>query len=212
MQVPAFLAWARRRLASDERGSLLIEYLVAISILVVVSGALLGLLEMTAKVAPRDQERAHAVREAQVGVHQMTRELRQAYQVLSSSSQHLDVLVRLPKDAPDTALVESHSTWHVLYTCGGTGSAPGKCVRYEARPGAVMPSTGETVIDRVLNWSPALPSAEGVFDYSESENRFRPSYVRVRIEVPAAGERTEGYRYRTELEDGFHVRNLGPGT
>src|SRR5215210_4061126 len=70
-------ASALRRLVRDDRGFTLIEVLVTCALLTVVLGAVLNFLTTTQRIAPKDVERNHALGEAQVGLHRMTRELRQ---------------------------------------------------------------------------------------------------------------------------------------
>jgi hypothetical protein len=72
-------------------------------------------------------------------------------------------------------------------------------VKVEAAVGASLPavSTGQVVVDRVLD--------PGVFTFSPSP--LAPTYVTVRIVVPAAGERADGHAHRVTLDDGFYIRN-----
>lgn len=69
------------RVLRQEKGVALTEVLVAGLLLVVMLSAVLNLLDSAVRQAPRDQERAHVVRDAQVGLYRMTRELRQAYEI-----------------------------------------------------------------------------------------------------------------------------------
>src|SRR3954451_9373180 len=68
----------------DESGWTLVELTIAAALLAVVLTAVLSLLDMTNRQAPGDQERAHDLRETQVGVYRMTRELRQAYSLVQT--------------------------------------------------------------------------------------------------------------------------------
>jgi type II secretory pathway pseudopilin PulG len=192
-----------------ERGTTVIELLTTIALLGFVMSAVLGLLESGIKAAPREQERAHAIREAQAGLYRMVRELRQAYAVRSSTPHSLEVLVRIPKDDPSTPAVETHVNRHVRYSCGD--DAPSKCIRYETAVGQPLPATGETVVARVLNWGQST-SDPAVFEFEDSQgpNSLSPTYVKVRIEVPAGGESksNSGYGNKVVLEDGFFARNL----
>ena len=184
---------------------MLAEVLVTTTMFSFVLLAILGLLDTAAKVAPKDQERAHAIREAQVGLNRMASDLRQAYTVLGTSPESMEVLVRLRKDDPSTPAVEKNTSRHVYYNCGQDN--PGKCVRYEAAVGATLPTTGQTVISRVLNWDAGTDPDRRVFTYPDDDD-FGPSYVKLRVEVPAAGERKNGYSHKVVLEDGFYARNL----
>src|SRR3954452_15005744 len=107
----------------EESGFTLVELLVAAGLMLVVVGAVLALLDSSSTIAARDQERTHAIREAQVGVHDMTKELRQAFSIVSSSPYSIEVHV-----------LRGGSDREVMYDCTGTSSAGpplGQCVRYE---------------------------------------------------------------------------------
>jgi len=199
----------RRRL-QEESGWSLVELLAAMSIFTFVLVGVLGLLDVSAKTTPKDTERAHAIEEAQVGLERMVHELRQAHTVLSQGPQRMEVLVRLRKDDPATPAVETHIERHVEYSCGD-GQAPGRCARVEVAPGAFL-STGvkQTVIARLVNTGTAVPPDRHVFSFAGNPNPFNPSYVQVHVEVPAAGERPDGYTHTIALDDGFYVRNVSP--
>lgn len=202
-----------RRVAHDESGVTLTELLVTILLLGLVLSATLSVLDTNVRSAPRDDERAIAITEAQTGLNGMVRELRQAYSVQGWTSDSIRVLVRRRRDDPVTPAVE-YATLDVQYSCGSEN--PGQCTRREAPVGSPLPATGKPVILRVLNWEPSLPTARRVFNFDQSSDRTNaasagailPSYVTVRVEVPAAGERREGYSNSVVLEDGFYARNV----
>ena len=165
----------------EESGWSLIELLLVSVLLIVILGGTLNLLDTTAKIAPQEQERAEAVREAQVGLARMTRELRQATKVLELTPTRMQVYV------PVSGVRQT-----VTYDCTATSpTVPAKkaCVRTQTNG-----PTNELVIDRVSNTT--------VFTASGSD------YVQVRIDVPASGERAEGLRHTIVLDDGFFMRNL----
>ncbi|MDQ3463407.1 MAG: prepilin-type N-terminal cleavage/methylation domain-containing protein [Actinomycetota bacterium] len=202
-----------RRVAHDESGLTLTELLVTILLLGLVLSATLSVLDTNVRSAPRDDERAIAITEAQTGLNGMVRELRQAYSVQGWTSDSIRVLVRRRRDDPATPAVE-YATLDVQYSCGSEN--PGRCTRREAPAGSPLPATGKPVILRVLNGDPSLPAARRVFNFDQSSDRSNaasagailPSYVTVRVEVPAAGERREGYSNSVVLEDGFYARNV----
>jgi hypothetical protein len=175
---------------SGDAGYALTELLVVASLLAVVLGAILGLAETTQRIAPRENERAMVIREAQVGLHRMTRELRQTYlapHVSSGSRMEASVLV-------------SGVATRVSYECDQphpTDTAYTRCVRYLVASDGTR-SAGEVVIDRVLNGT-------SVFTYTP--NATDPTYVQALIEVAARGDLEQGYEHRVALDDGFFMRN-----
>ncbi len=187
---------------------MLAEVLVSTAVFAVVLVGTLALLDVGAKIAPQDQEERHAIREAQGGLERMVGELRQAYRVVGTSPSSMRVLVRIKKDDPGTTAVESHVNRTVEYDCGV--AVTGRCVRREAPVGQVLPSSGEVVIDRVLNSEhDATDSSDRpVFSFEQASDEVTPTYVKVRIVVPASGERTIGAEHDIVLEDGFFSRNL----
>src|SRR4051812_38838916 len=82
-----------RKQASNQSGWTLIELLVAMSIFTFVLAAALTLFETSVKSAPREQERAAAIREAQTGLSNMEREVRNAYDIVELTPNRIDFLV-----------------------------------------------------------------------------------------------------------------------
>jgi prepilin-type N-terminal cleavage/methylation domain-containing protein len=180
----------------QQGGFTLIELLVASGIFLILLGAALALLSSSNKVAAQDQERTHAIRDAQVGVYRMTRELRQAYSLVQTTPHKIEVHVW-----------QGGADHDVTYDCTGTSSAGpplGQCVRFETT--ASGPTTPTTVVDRLVN-SPSS-GRPPVFTYDVNASG-RTTYARVHIEAPARGERAQGYGYRVVFDDGFFMRNLG---
>ena len=176
----------------DHRGFTLIEQLFVAAGLVVILGAIMGLGDLAAKSAPTDRERFHAVREAQVEVDKMVRELRKAHDIaiepLRATAQILDGGV------PVT----------VTYDCSGAAVAGvRKCIRSQSG-GSSPPS--QTVLPRVAN-----AASRPVFaaqQRADASGINWTTYVRVIVEVPSKGERTTGGSARTVLDDGFYLRNV----
>lgn len=171
---------------------MLAEVLVSIVTFTFVMGAILSLLDTTGQQAPRDEERALAIREAESGMHRMTRELRQAYKVLDAQPKSMYVLIARTTP-PDK---------HVKYDCDivhPANAAYRRCVRWEAPVGQELPldEPGAVVIDRGLS----------EVNFSYAPDALQPTFVEVEIEVPQSGERGEGYSSSFHLEDGFYMRN-----
>ena len=178
-----------------QEGVTLIELLVATGIFLILLGAVLALLSASNKVAAQDQERTHAIRDTQVGVYRMTRELRQAYSIVQNTPHKMEVHVWVAGADHD-----------VTYDCTGTSSAGpplGQCVRFETTASGQTPPT--TVVDRLVN----APSSgrPPVFTYDVNGSG-QTTYARVHVETPAKGERQDGYGYRVVFDDGFFMRNL----
>ena len=106
--MPAHHGVQLNALRRDERGFTLIEVLMTTAILAVVLTAVLNVLDTTAKLAPRDQERGDVIRETQVGVQRMTRELRHAYKVDDAGPWSITA-----------SLYRNGATTEVTYDCTG---------------------------------------------------------------------------------------------
>lgn len=184
----------RRRIRADASGYTLTEFIIVVAMLVVVLGGTLSVLDTAADIAPKEQERAHAVREAQVGLHRMTRELRQATQVVS------------PAVSPDKSAIMriwvpvAGVSTEVTYSCNvGSQDLPDgkhwRCVRSWTQGGQAQ---SVTVIERLTD--------PNIF------SRTSEAFVKVRVEVPASGERKRGLDHTIVLDDGFFMRNLSVGS
>jgi type II secretory pathway pseudopilin PulG len=169
-----------------EAGYALTEVLIVASLLVIVLGAVLTLGESSQRIAPKESERAQVIREAQVGLHRMTRELRHAYQAPTVTGATIQANV-----------VAGTTSRTVRYECNvthPTNAAYTRCMRYVVTGPSQM-SAGELVIDRVVNGS-------SVFTLTGT------NYVRALVEVAAKGDLREGYDHRVVLDDGFYMRNV----
>jgi prepilin-type N-terminal cleavage/methylation domain-containing protein len=185
----------------DERGYTLLEVLLVAAVLAVVLGALLAFLGTNQKLAHKDSERSSVIRETQVGLDRMTRELRHAYQVVSNTAYALEV----------RAVVQGRDR-HVRYSCDEahpTEPLWRRCVRYEI--GAGGPGAGQLVVDRVLNLAPAGGSATPRPVFTYSPDAATATYVKVRVEVPAKGALREGHENSIVFDDGFYMRNRDLG-
>ncbi len=150
----------------QEGGWTLIELLVAMAIFSFVLGAALSLFEVSIKSAPKEQERAAAIREAQTGLSGMVREVRDANEILALGPSLIDFIV-----------LRQGVQVHVKYECGVVDpDAPPqppplpalhKCERSQGTVAAApspMPALGtpRTVIGRMSNDLVADP----VFSYT----------------------------------------------
>jgi type II secretory pathway pseudopilin PulG len=184
------------RMRREESGFTVVELLVATGLMLIVVGAILALLESSNSIAGRDQERTHAIGDVQNGVQSMTKELRQAFSIVSSSPFVIEVHV-----------LRGGADHDVTYDCTGTSSAGpplGQCVRYE-NTGSGQ-TAASTVVDRLIN-KPGS-GRPPVFTYTTNGSG-HTTYATVHVEVPAKGERAEGYAHSVVVDDGFYMRNLG---
>jgi Tfp pilus assembly protein PilW len=181
-----------RRISGEERGFTLVELVAAALLLTMILGAILALSVTADKVGPRDQERAFAIRDSQVGLARMTRELRQTYQIISRTSTSM------------TAQVHTGGiTRRVVYDCNQnhpTDTGLKQCVRYTVSGG--VNSASVVIVPRVIS---------AAFTY-EPVGAATPKYVRILLQVPSKGDRkTDGHKHRIVLDDGFYMRNLDNG-
>jgi type II secretory pathway pseudopilin PulG len=184
-----------------EAGFALTELLVVTSLLVIVLGAILALGETTQRITPKETERAHVIREAQVGLHGMTRQLRQAYLAHSWTDYTLDVTLR-DNNRFSFECDEPHPV----------ESGYNRCVRFPVALDGTK-GAGVPVIDRVLN-GPAgggTPNPNPVFRYEYKPGAVAgdpPIYAYVSVDVPAKGDRKQGHNHKIALYDGVYMRNL----
>jgi prepilin-type N-terminal cleavage/methylation domain-containing protein len=177
-----------------EDGFTLVELLVAMAAMLVVAGGAMSVLVSLQRNAANDVERAHAIREAEQGLLRMTKDLREAYAVTNRSANGNEITVQARLKGVNYSIryncAAAHPTLTGVYQCVRTATA-GSTVRTDV------------VAERVLNAAASTPAGERVFQYPNG----RPSYVRVRIAVPARGRRTQGYDHQVVLDDGIYMRN-----
>ena len=179
------------RIRREEAGYSLIELLIVASMMVVVLGAVLALGDVAQRSAPKDLERAHAIRDAQVGLGRMTRELRQSHSLVAYSAYSIEV----------KAWVGGQER-QITYNC--SAAQPGeaglnRCLRTEVGSGASIP-----VISRILNGPAGTPSP--VFTYTTNAAG-QVTYVKATVEAATKGNLRQGFTHRVALHDGFYMRN-----
>ena len=163
------------------------------AVLPVVLSAVLLFSDRAQQGASNDSERSHSIREAEVGLDKMTRELRQAHTLISVGAYKVEFRGGLLDKHVVHDCSEPHPTEVTLM----------RCVRFEVAANGVQ-TIRETLIDRLANQQPGSPSTP-VFSYTPSS--LLAKHVRLKIEVNARGARQEGYRYRVVLDDGVNLRN-----
>ncbi len=187
-----------REVGSQQAGFSLMELLVAQALFLVVMGAAVTMLDTQSKLAPRDKERASAMREAQVGLAGIVRELRQTRTVIFASASRFEVelerdgvlrRVGYKCDQP-SAVDDPDNPFDQTYL---------RCVRVEGPAGSSLPSysSGRTVLSRLKSGT--------VFTYSPTSAS--PTYVGTTVRLPSRGERKESNGADFVLNDGFTMPN-----
>jgi len=180
------------RLRTGEAGYSLIELLLVMSMMVVVLGAVLSLADVAQRSTPKDLERAHAIRDAQVGLDRMTRELRQTHTVVAYSDYTIEV----------KAWVGGQER-QITYDCSDpqpSETGYNRCIRKEIASTASYP-----VISRILN-GPSSSTPSPVFTYTTNASG-QITYVKATVEASAKGDLKQGFTHRVALHDGFYMRN-----
>jgi prepilin-type N-terminal cleavage/methylation domain-containing protein len=173
-----------RRL-QDQSGFTLVELLVAMPIaLVVLSMAMLA-IGVVVRNEQRAREHSEALRDQQIGLERMTRELREAtsFRFLTSQLVEFDAYVR-PGGGAGTLR-------KIRYDC----SSGTKCVREEGPIGGALAGS-KVIIDALVNPDVFEPEPDFV----------NPRFVGVVARVRIAGDTK---RHLITLRDGVELRNLG---
>ena len=172
----------------DERGFTIIELLVGMTVLVVVMLATLTVLDDSTRIAARDNDRSQAIRDAQVGIDRMVRELRHTRLVNSATPQVLDVNV--VRRGVDTRVVFNCST----AVPGAAGLR--RCTRTPAG------GTAELLVDRVRD----IGADSSAFAYTPAAATARHVTIRLGLVVDAGKQ--GGYQQNVVLTDGTALRNV----
>jgi prepilin-type N-terminal cleavage/methylation domain-containing protein len=193
----SLLARWRERLAA-ERGFTIFEVLVAAVLFAIVLGALLEPLEVSQRTQVRDINYAYAQQEERTGLDSMVSQIRQAYAVLSTTSNAIEINVNLNGVAE-----------HVYYECDipQSGTSYQECVRTQAAAGAALPPTtsGTVVLRNLTNGTAVDP----VFTFSPDP--INPYYLTATIKVPASGATNGGLTHSIVFSDGVLMRNQNIG-
>jgi hypothetical protein len=190
----------RRRLAS-ESGYSLVEVMLVTSLLIVVLGAVLSVVDSSGRLAAKDIERGTTLNETKTQLYKMTRELRQAHRVYAATPFSMEVQASI-----------LGSDRRVLYRCDvphPSEAGVHQCLRYPVSGGSA--GAGEVVIPQVLNGPPGSgPPDDPIFAYTPATGI--PRYATVTVHAPARGERKDGHAHRIFYSDGIFMRNCRVGT
>jgi prepilin-type N-terminal cleavage/methylation domain-containing protein len=185
-------------LAIQQAGFSLVEMLVTIVVLMIVCSVLVVPLVTSQRVQARDAEYAYGQQNARAGLDSMVHQIRQAYAVLSTTPNAIELNVSL-----------NGVDYHVYYECDvpQPNTSYRECVRLQALAGVALPalSTGAVAVSNLTNGTLADP----VFAFTP--DGFSPTYVTARIKVPASGGTNGGLTHSIVLSDGVLLRNQTVG-
>jgi prepilin-type N-terminal cleavage/methylation domain-containing protein len=169
-----------RRGLTDQSGFTLVELLVAMPIALIVVFAVLLVLDTAVPSELRTRERAQALRDQEVGLERMTRELREAtsFTFLTSQKVEFDLHIR-----------SAGGLRKIQYDC----SSGDHCLRLEGPVGGPLSATGTRIVDALVNPDVFEPEPDFV----------NPRYVGVVARV-----RLSDGRRPITLRDGVDLRNL----
>jgi Tfp pilus assembly protein PilW len=151
----------------SEGGYTLIELLVAGTMAMVVLGGAVTVFIGAVRSEPRTSSKVSAIERGRIAVERITRELRQASDVVPAGDSGLAMITYLPQGNCG-ASAEGSEPCKVTYACTAA-----KCMRTVAHPDGSSPGAAMQVVD-------GLASNE-VFDYSPSEAGAEPEYVEVEL-------------------------------
>jgi prepilin-type N-terminal cleavage/methylation domain-containing protein len=185
-------------LRRGQAGFSLIELLVVILLLSVVLGAVMSPLVLAVKTQSTDAIYAYAQQSARTGLDSMVSQIRQAWAILSSGPNDVQMNVTIA----GAALV-------VYYECDipQPGTSYRECVRLQAPAGSSLPpmSSASIVITNLINGTATSP----VFSFGPDP--VAPYYMTATVDVPASDGVTGGLTHSIVLSDGALMRNLNVG-
>ncbi len=189
----------RRSLAPAESGFTLIEVLMVAALLSLVVGALMAPIVLSQRIENRDANYAYSQQEARTGLDAMVSQVRQAWEIISTSANSVEMNVNLNGVAE-----------HVLYECDV--QQPGapqyhECVRVQAAAGSALPplTSGTIAITNLENGT----STDPVFSFGPDP--VAPYYMTATIKVPTSDGANGGLTHAIVLSDGALMRNENVG-
>jgi len=193
------------RLAGEEGGFSTVELLVVAAMLPVVLMAVLKPLDTASKLSPRAVEYTHAVTDGRVGLQQMVREIRQAYQILGTTPN--SIWFRTAINGDDEQIFYECDEPYPASRSNPYASSYHRCLRVAAPSSGSLPSIagGAVVVDRLVNGT----STDPVFTFTP--DGITPTYVEAQVKLPARGELAVGLTHTITLDDGAYLRNNALG-
>jgi Tfp pilus assembly protein PilW len=182
----------------DERGNSLIELLIAMSLLVLILGALMGPSIVSSRTQMRDDNYARAQDQARAGLDSMVAQIRQATAIVADGPNFVEMDVSL-----------GGTSYLVDYECdvAQAGTSYRECVRVQAAAGSTLPaiSAGSAVVTHLVNGTAASPV------FSWGPDSIAPYYMTATVAVPASGGNHLGLAHTIVFSDGALMRNLNVG-
>lgn len=186
----ASLTQAGRRLRREE-GITLVELLIAMVMLLVLSGAAMMLLVVAVREQPAISGRDDAIQQARVLQESIIRELRPSYSVTTATPSQITFDTYLRRTACASAATPAADSpaiqCRVTYAC-----TAGTCTRGETDPTGTVTPRVTTVVSGISN--------SDVFGYAPSATN--PSYVTTKLVFPA-----QNGDDAITLQDGVELRN-----
>jgi len=174
-----------------QQGFTLVELLVGMVVVMVVMLATFSVLDDSTRMAGHDNERALAIREGQVGIDRLVRELRHARAVHAATAQVLDVTVQ-----------RRGAVTRVVFRCDAAVSAGVRACTRTPSGGAA-----EVLVKRVRDVG-TDPSAFSYTPQSPPAPLAGIRHVTVRLGLAVDGGASAGHRRDVVLSDGTAMRNV----
>lgn len=175
----------------DERGFTLVELLVSTMVSLLVMFVTLALLDLAVKSEPEIADRNVRIQEAEVALERMTREVRQAFEVVSASSTGLTIRTYANRATCGSSQLDTARPCLVVYSCSG-----GSCTRTASEDDGTGTGPTQQIVSGL--------SSDSVFSYEPSSADARA--VSMRLSFPAVGG--SGTDDAITVTDGAVMRNL----
>jgi prepilin-type N-terminal cleavage/methylation domain-containing protein len=146
----------------DERGFTLVELLIATVITMLVLFVTLALADFAIQTEPEIADRNTKIRQAQVVVERMVREVRQAYDVIAATSSSLTVLTYANRAACGSGGLDTARRCQVVYSCSG-----GTCTRTASEEDGTATGPARQIVsglssDAIFSYTPSAADAQAV--------------------------------------------------
>lgn len=131
----------RERVPRGDAGFTLVELLIGTMMTLIVFSAGLTLLDISGRSEPEIASRNAKIRDAQVQVERVVRELRQTSTVVASSPTSLTINTYVPRTSCTGGTLGTARSCRVTYSCSS-----GSCTRTISAPGTSTPASSVTFI------------------------------------------------------------------